>query len=255
MRPCIRRETLHGNVSELMGKLILLRHGQSVWNRDNRFTGWTDVELTEQGCHEAIQAGQMLARDRMEIDKAFTSVLKRSIKTLWLVLETMNQMWVPVDRSWRLNERHYGALQGENKREIAEKRGEKLVHQWRRSFNVRPPLLSPTDSRYPGFDRRYAALNGADIPRGESLNDTILRCLPYWRTAIAPAMAAGQTVLVVAHGNTLRAIRKHLERVSDRDIVEMEIPTGSPIIYDAATIACEHPLSQMAAMGPAGGQD
>lgn len=222
-----------------MGKLILLRHGQSVWNQDNRFTGWTDVELTHRGCNQAIAAGEMLVRDRMEIDKAFTSVLKRSIKTLWLVLETMDQMWVPVERSWRLNERHYGALQGENKAEMAKQRGEDQVHQWRRSFDVRPPPLSPADSRYPGSDRCYAALSEAELPCGESLNDTILRCLPYWRTTIAPAMESGQTVLVVAHGNTLRALRKHLERISDEDIVGLEIPTGSPIIYDAATIARE----------------
>jgi len=186
----------------------------------------------------------MLLRDRMEIDRAFTSVLKRSIKTLWLVLETMDQMWVPVERSWRLNERHYGALQGKNKSETAELLGDDQVQQWRRSFDVRPPLLSTMDSRYPGFDRCYASLSESQLPRGESLNDTIVRCLPYWRTTIAPAVESGQTVLVVAHGNTLRALRKHLERISDKEIVAMEIPTGSPIIYDAATIARElHPVA------------
>ncbi|WDQ14920.1 2,3-diphosphoglycerate-dependent phosphoglycerate mutase [Rhodopirellula sp. P2] len=219
-----------------MGKLILLRHGQSVWNRQNRFTGWTDVGLTDQGHQEAHEAGRTLLHDGVEIDIAFTSVLKRAIKTLWLVLETMDQMWVPVERSWRLNERHYGALQGRNKAETAKQLGEDQVLKWRRSFDVRPPLLDITDDRYPGFDRRYALLSESELPRGESLQDTIARCLPYWEATISPALMIGKTVLVVAHGNTIRALRKHLDEISDADIVGMEIPTGSPIVYDAETI-------------------
>lgn len=211
--------------------LVLLRHGQSVWNRDNRFTGWTDVELADQGQSEAVQAGRELLRAGYEFDVAFTSVLKRAIKTLWIVLEEMDQMWIPVDRTWRLNERHYGALQGENKAEMADRVGAEQVHAWRRGFDVRPPVLTLDDARYSGHDRRYHELKVDEIPLSESLQDTIARTLPYWENEIASSLYADKTVLVVAHGNTLRALVKYLDKIPDDDIPELDIPTGVPIVY------------------------
>ena len=211
--------------------LVLLRHGESVWNRENRFTGWTDVGLTDKGHEEAVQAGQKLQRDGFAFDVAYTSVLKRSIKTLWLVLEEMDQMWIPVRRSWRLNERHYGALQGESKAEMAERMGAEQVHQWRRSFDVRPPALTRDDARYPGRDRRYVDVPIDQIPLCESLQDTIARAIPYWEDEIAPALRAGKTVLIVAHGNTLRAMVKYLDKIAADKIPAVNIPTGVPIVY------------------------
>ena len=211
--------------------LVLLRHGESVWNRENRFTGWTDVGLTDKGHEEAVQAGQSLQRDGFAFDVAYTSVLKRSIKTLWLVLEEMDQMWIPVRRSWRLNERHYGALQGESKAEMSERLGAEQVHQWRRSFEVRPPALTRDDPRYPGRDRRYVDVPADQIPLCESLQDTIARAIPYWEDEIAPALRAGKTVLIVAHGNTLRAMVKYLDKIADDKIPAVNIPTGVPIVY------------------------
>ncbi|MCA9213491.1 MAG: 2,3-diphosphoglycerate-dependent phosphoglycerate mutase [Planctomycetales bacterium] len=210
--------------------LVLLRHGQSVWNRDNRFTGWTDVGLTDQGHSEAVEAGRELLRAGHQFDVAHTSVLKRAIKTLWIVLEEMDQMWIPVERTWRLNERHYGALQGENKAEMADRVGAEQVHAWRRGFDVRPPVLTRDDARYSGHDRRYQELE-KEIPLSESLQDTIARTLPYWENEIAPALSADKTVLVVAHGNTLRALVKYLDKIPDEDIPVIDIPTGVPIVY------------------------
>ncbi|QDT02153.1 2,3-bisphosphoglycerate-dependent phosphoglycerate mutase [Rubripirellula lacrimiformis] len=210
--------------------LVLLRHGQSVWNLQNRFTGWTDVGLSDQGHAEAIQSGRRLATEGIQFDIAFTSVLKRAIKTLWLALEEMDQMWIPVQRSWRLNERHYGSLQGEFKHEMAERVGEEQVQRWRRSFDVRPPLLTVGDKRFPGCDPRYAKLRSDQLPLGESLKDTIERTLPYWHRSIVPAFDAANRVLIVAHGNTLRALVKYLDNVSDDEIVHLDIPTGVPIV-------------------------
>jgi len=213
-------------------KLVLLRHGESVWNRENRFTGWTDVSLSAKGHGEAIEAGRDLRRDGVRVDIAFTSVLKRAIKTLWLVLEELDQVWVPVHRSWRLNERHYGALQGKNKSDTADEVGAEQVHQWRRSFDTRPPALTVADERYPRHDRRYAGLSDDQIPLAESLKDTIERALPYWKDTVAPAFDAAQTVLIVAHGNTLRALIKYLDGISDEQIIDVNIPTGVPITYE-----------------------
>ncbi len=211
--------------------LVLLRHGQSIWNRDNRFTGWTDVGLTDKGNDEAVEAGRELLRAGYQFDNAYTSVLKRAIKTLWLVLEEMDQMWIPVQRSWRLNERHYGALQGENKAEMADRVGSEQVHAWRRGFSVRPPALTRDDARYSGHDRRYHELKEEEIPLSESLQDTIARTLPYWENEIAPTLHADKTVLVVAHGNTLRALVKYLDNIPDDEIAKLNIPTGVPIVY------------------------
>lgn len=211
--------------------LVLLRHGQSVWNRDNRFTGWTDVGLTDKGKNEAVEAGRKLLREGYRFDVAYTSVLKRAIKTLWLALEEMDQMWIPVERSWRLNERHYGALQGENKAEMADRVGAEQVHLWRRGFDVRPPALTREDTRYSGHERRYHELNEEEIPLSESLRDTIARTLHYWDNEIALALRADKTVLVVAHGNTLRAMVKYLDNIPDDKIPGLNIPTGVPIIY------------------------
>ena len=215
-----------------MKKLVLLRHGESVWNRENRFTGWTDVGLSEKGTGEAIAAGQLLAREGYIFDVAYTSVLKRAIRTLWHVLEEMDLMWIPEYRLWRLNERHYGALQGLNKAETAERHGMEQVMLWRRSYDVPPPPLTPEDPRYPGSDPRYAGLNPAEIPRSESLKDTVARFLPCWHETIAPAVRAGERVLIAAHGNSLRALVKYLDNVSDEEIVGLNIPTGIPLVYE-----------------------
>ena len=215
-----------------MKTLVLLRHGESVWNKENRFTGWTDVGLTEKGVAEAAEAGRALAREGFDFDIAYTSVLKRAIKTLWLALEEMDRMWLPVRRSWRLNERHYGALQGLNKSETAERHGEDQVKIWRRSYDIPPPPLTADDERYPGHDRRYADLTPGQLPLTECLKDTVERMLPYWFDTIAPEVQAGRRVLVAAHGNSLRALVKHLDKVSDEDIVGLNIPTGIPLVYE-----------------------
>uniref|UniRef100_A0A831UBN6 2,3-bisphosphoglycerate-dependent phosphoglycerate mutase n=1 Tax=Geobacter metallireducens TaxID=28232 RepID=A0A831UBN6_GEOME len=215
-----------------MKKLVLLRHGESVWNRENRFTGWTDVGLSERGVEEAIRAGRTLRDEGFVFDVAFTSVLKRAIKTLWLVLEEMDLMWIPEYRHWRLNERHYGALQGLNKAETAERHGLEQVHIWRRSYDIRPPALAPDDQRFPGRDPRYADLLPQELPLTESLKDTVARFLPYWRETIAPAVSEGKRVLISAHGNSLRALVKHLDLISDAEIADLNIPTGIPLIYE-----------------------
>jgi 2,3-bisphosphoglycerate-dependent phosphoglycerate mutase len=215
-----------------MRKVVLLRHGESEWNKENRFTGWTDVALNENGVREAVEAGRILHREGYVFDNAFTSVLKRAIKTLWLVLEEMDLMWIPVLRSWRLNERHYGALQGLNKAETAEKYGTEQVELWRRSFNVRPPALTPDDPRFPGNDPRYAGLRSEDIPLTECLEDTTRRFLPYCRDVIAPVVRSGRRVIVVAHGNTLRALVMFLNKIPEDKIGELNIPTGIPLVYE-----------------------
>lgn len=215
-----------------MTKLVLLRHGQSIWNLENRFTGWTDVDLSAQGLAEAHQAGQQLAELGIHFDMAFTSLLKRAIRTLWLVLDEMDLMWLPVVRAWELNERHYGALQGLNKAETAQQAGLDQVQLWRRSFAVRPPALDWDDPRHPHHDPRYAALTAAQLPATESLQDTLRRVLPYWHEQIVPHLQRGQHVLVVAHGNSLRALVKHLDQLSDEAIAGLNIPTGIPLVYE-----------------------
>ncbi len=212
--------------------LTLVRHGQSTWNLENRFTGWTDVGLSAQGDQEALQGGQLLRDRGFTFDIVYTSVLKRAIKTLWLILETMELEWLPVVRAWQLNERHYGALQGLNKSETAAKFGEEQVKIWRRSYAVPPPPLEPDDPRHPRFDRRYAHLPGDVLPACESLADTVARMLPYWHEVIAPTIKTGQRVLVSAHGNSLRALVKHLDGLSDAEIVAVNIPTGIPLVYE-----------------------
>jgi 2,3-bisphosphoglycerate-dependent phosphoglycerate mutase len=215
-----------------MRRLVLLRHGESTWNQENRFTGWVDVGLTEKGIQEAIEAGRQLRKEGHVFDLAYTSVLKRAIKTLWLVLEEMDLMWIPVHRSWRLNERHYGALQGLNKAETAEKHGIEQTQIWRRSYDVRPPALTPDDERYPGRDPRYADLSPDELPLTECLKDTVARFLPYWTDTIAPVVRSGKRVIISAHGNSLRALVKYLDHVSDQDIVGVNIPTGIPLVYE-----------------------
>lgn len=215
-----------------MKKLVLLRHGESTWNKENRFTGWTDVALSEKGVQEAKTAGLVLKQNGFAFDVAYTSLLKRAIKTLWIVLEDMEQMWIPVNLSWRLNERHYGALQGLNKSDTAAKFGEQQVLLWRRSYDVRPPALDKSDSRYPGNDPRYRGLPEKYLPLTECLKDTVTRFLPYWKETIAPAVKSGQNVIIVAHGNSLRALVKYLDRISDEQIVELNIPTGIPLVYE-----------------------
>lgn len=212
--------------------LVLLRHGESVWNRDDRFTGWTDVGLTEKGEAEAVRAGEWLAREGFRFDVCYTSYLKRAIKTLWLALEAMDLMWLPVYKTWRLNERHYGALQGLNKTETAARYGSEQVFLWRRSYHVRPPALDRSDPRFPGHDPRYAGVDPADLPVTESLEDTVRRVLPYWRETIAPEILQGRRVLIAAHGNSLRALVKYLEAIPDDEIPRVEIPTGVPWIYE-----------------------
>ncbi len=213
-------------------KLVLLRHGESIWNKENRFTGWTDVDLSEKGIQEAKSAGQTLKKENFVFDVAYTSVLKRAIRTLWITLDEMDLMWIPVQLSWRLNERHYGALQGLNKSEMAEKYGEEQVLIWRRSYDIPPPALSKDDERYPGFDPRYKELKENEIPLTESLKDTVARFLPYWHEVIAPMVKSGKRVLISAHGNSLRALVKYLDNVSDSDIVSLNIPTGIPLVYE-----------------------
>lgn len=215
-----------------MYKVVLVRHGESAWNRENRFTGWTDVQLSEKGLAEAKSAGQLLAKEGFVFDKAYTSVLKRAIKTLWCVLEEMDLMWIPVEHSWRLNERHYGALQGLNKAETAAKYGDAQVKIWRRSYDTRPPMLETTDERYPAADPRYKALPEQDIPAGECLEDTVARVVPYWNDKIVPDIKAGKKLIIAAHGNSLRALVKYLDNISDADITELNIPTGVPLVYE-----------------------
>jgi 2,3-bisphosphoglycerate-dependent phosphoglycerate mutase len=214
-----------------MHRLVLLRHGESVWNKENRFTGWTDVDLSEKGREEAREAGRLMGAETMEFDVAFTSVLKRAVRTLWIALDEMEMMWLPVQNSWRLNERHYGSLQGLNKAETAAQHGEEQVKIWRRSYDIPPPLMTVDDPGHPSHDRRYAGLSPDEVPLGESLKQTVDRFLPYWHDTIAPAITAGKRVLIVAHGNSLRALVKYLENVSDAAILELNIPTGVPLVY------------------------
>ncbi len=215
-----------------MTKLVLLRHGESQWNLENRFTGWTDVDLTAKGIEQARQSGKLLREGGFEFDIAYTSVLKRAIRTLWIALDEMDRMWVPVERTWRLNERCYGALQGLNKSETAEKYGDEQVLLWRRSYDTRPPALSKDDERYPGHDSRYRDLTEDQLPTCESLKDTIDRMLPYWHEQIAPAIRSGKRVLIAAHGNSLRGLVEYLDNVSKADIVKLNIPTGAPLVYE-----------------------
>ena len=215
-----------------MPTLVLLRHGESTWNRENRFTGWTDVDLSDKGREEARDAGRLLRQDGFVFDTVFTSVLTRAIRTNFIVLDELDLLWIPVTKSWRLNERHYGALQGLNKAETAAKHGAAQTKIWRRSYDIPPPPLALDDPRHPSRDRRYASLTPDELPRTESLKDTVARFLPYWRGQIAPAIQSGQRVLVTAHGNSLRALVKHLDGISDQDIVELNIPTGIPLVYE-----------------------
>ncbi|MFX1357183.1 MAG: 2,3-diphosphoglycerate-dependent phosphoglycerate mutase [Promethearchaeota archaeon] len=215
-----------------MIKLVLLRHGESVWNKENRFTGWTDVDLSIKGIEEAKKAGQTLKKENYFFDVAFTSVLKRGIRTLWIVLDEMDLMWLPVYRSWRLNERHYGDLQGLYKSELAKKLGEEQVLIWRRSYDIPPPPLKTSDSRYPGNDPRYKDLNPKEIPLTECLKDTVERFLPYWHDTLAPMIKEGKRVLISAHGNSLRALVKYLDNLSEEDVINLDIPTGIPLIYE-----------------------
>jgi 2,3-bisphosphoglycerate-dependent phosphoglycerate mutase len=216
----------------MTGKLVLLRHGESIWNKEGKFTGWTDIDLSDKGIDEARQAAKKLRQEGYSFDIAYTSVLKRAIRTLWIVLDEMDLMWIPVHRSWRLNERHYGALQGLRKADMAAKVGEGQVHIWRRSYDIPPPALDKTDKRYAGNDPRYQRLDEKDIPLTESLKDTVNRLLPYWHNVISLAIKAGNRVLISAHGNSLRALIKHLDNISDRDIVNLNIPTGIPLVYE-----------------------
>jgi 2,3-bisphosphoglycerate-dependent phosphoglycerate mutase len=215
-----------------MYKVVLLRHGESTWNKENRFTGWTDVDLSERGREEALEAGRLLKEGGYAFDLAYTSVLKRAIRTLWIALDVMDRMWVPTEKNWRLNERHYGALQGLNKAETAEKHGEAQVKIWRRSYDIPPPALEKTDSRHPSRDPRYAGLTESELPLTESLKDTVARFLPYWHDTIAPSIRAGRRVLIAAHGNSLRALVKYLDDISEKEIVELNIPTGIPLVYE-----------------------
>jgi 2,3-bisphosphoglycerate-dependent phosphoglycerate mutase len=215
-----------------MYKVVLLRHGESTWNRENRFTGWTDVDLSDKGREEARTAGVVLRKGGFVFDMAFTSVLKRAIRTLWTVLDEMDLMWIPVEHSWRLNERHYGALQGLNKSETAAKFGEDQVKIWRRSYDTPPPVLEKSDPRFSGNDPRYAGMDPKEIPLTECLKDTVARFLPYWHSAIAPQIKKGKRVIIAAHGNSLRALVKYLDNVSDQDIVNLNVPTGIPLVYE-----------------------
>jgi 2,3-bisphosphoglycerate-dependent phosphoglycerate mutase len=214
-----------------MFRLVLLRHGESTWNKENRFTGWKDVDLSEKGVEEAREAGRLMAAEKFEFDVAYTSVLKRAIRTLWIALDEMDMMWLPVHTSWRLNERHYGGLQGLNKAETAAKHGEAQVKIWRRSYDIPPPPLTLEDPDHPSHDRRYAQLTADQLPLTESLKDTVARFLPYWESAIAPDIKAGKHVLIAAHGNSLRALVKHLDGISNDEIVGLNIPTGVPLVY------------------------
>ncbi len=215
-----------------MYKVVLLRHGESIWNKENLFTGWTDVDLSEKGIEEATQAGRMLREQGFEFDIAYTSVLKRAIRTLWIALDQMDLLWIPVEHDWRLNERHYGALQGLNKAETAAKYGESQVKIWRRSYDIRPPALEVTDARYPGKDPRYRNLTKPQLPLTECLKDTVDRFLPCWHEVIAPSIRSGEKVLIAAHGNSLRALVKYLEDIPDEEIVDLNIPTGVPMVQE-----------------------
>ncbi len=215
-----------------MHKLVLLRHGESVWNKENLYTGWTDVDLSEKGVQEAHEAGRLLREGGYVFDVAFTSVLKRAIRTLWITQDEMDLLWIPVYKTWRLNERHYGALQGLNKAQTAEQYGEKQVKIWRRSYDVRPPDLTVDDPRWPGHDPRYKDMDPADIPVAECLKDTVARFLPFWHATVVPALKSGQRVIIAAHGNSLRSLVKYLDNISDDDIIELNIPTGIPLVYE-----------------------
>ena len=215
-----------------MHKVVLLRHGESTWNKENRFTGWTDVDLSEKGVGEAHKAGEVLKKEGFTFDIAYTSVLKRAIKTLWIALEDMDLMWIPVIRNWRLNERHYGALQGLNKAETAQKYGEEQVHIWRRSYDTQPPALEKKDERYPGKDPRYSNLTENELPLTECLKDTVARFVPYWEGTIAPTIKQGKKVIIAAHGNSLRALVKYLDNIPEDKIVSLNIPTGVPLVYE-----------------------
>ncbi len=215
-----------------MYKVVLLRHGESEWNKENRFTGWTDVDLSEKGVQEAHVAGKSLKQEGISFDVAFTSVLKRAIRTLWIAQDEMDLMWIPVYKSWRLNERHYGALQGLNKAETAQKFGEEQVKIWRRSYDIQPPALLKDDERFPGQDPRYADLTESELPLTECLKDTVARFLPYWHETIAPVIKKGKRVVIAAHGNSLRALAKYLDDIPEADIVELNIPTGVPLVYE-----------------------
>jgi 2,3-bisphosphoglycerate-dependent phosphoglycerate mutase len=215
-----------------MKKIVLLRHGESVWNKENRFTGWTDVDLSEKGLEEAKEAGRVFKEAGFSFDVAHGSVLKRAIRTLWIVLDQLELMWIPQQLSWRLNERHYGALQGLNKAEMATRFGEEQILAWRRSYDVPPPALEKTDERYPGKDPRYAGMDRQDVPLTECLQDTVARFLPHWNDVIAPDVKSGKRVIIVAHGNTIRALVKYLDNVSEKDIVGLNIPTGIPLVYE-----------------------
>lgn len=215
-----------------MKKLVLLRHGESIWNKDNLFTGWTDVDLSQDGIEEAKKAAKILKKNNFSFDLAFTSLLKRAIRTLWIVLDEMDLMWIPVIKSWQLNERHYGALQGLNKKEMEEKYGEKQVLLWRRSYEIRPPLLEKDDIRHPSNDKRYDLLKVKYLPEGESLKDTVERVVGYWKRVISKEIKRGKNVIIVAHGNSLRALVKYLDNISDDDIINLNIPTGKPLIYE-----------------------
>lgn len=215
-----------------MYKIVLLRHGESKWNKENLFTGWTDVALSEDGVKEAQMAGRILKSKDFQFDFAYVSVLKRALQTLWYTLEVMDQLWIPWQKSWRLNERHYGALQGLNKADMAKEYGKEQVHQWRRSYSVKPPQLDAMDKRFPGNERKYDNLLDDELPRGESLEDTVKRFLPFWLDEISPVIKNGKRILIAAHGNSLRALVKHLEKISDEDIPSVEIPTGKPLVYE-----------------------
>jgi len=215
-----------------MYKVALLRHGESDWNKQNRFTGWTDVDLSEKGVAEASTAGKLMKEAGFAFDVAFTSVLKRAIRTLWLALDEMDLLWIPVYKSWRLNERHYGALQGLNKAETAQKFGDEQVHVWRRSYDIQPPALTSDDDRYPGKDKRYADLTAKELPLTECLKDTVARFLPFWHETAVPAIKSGKQVIIAAHGNSLRALVKYLDNIPEDEIVELNIPTGIPLVYE-----------------------
>jgi 2,3-bisphosphoglycerate-dependent phosphoglycerate mutase len=215
-----------------MVKMVLIRHGESIWNRENRFTGWTDVDLSEKGIEEAVEGGRLLKQEGYVFDLAFTSLLKRAVRTLNIVLDEMDLQWIPVVKTWRLNERHYGALQGLNKAETAARYGEEQVKLWRRGFAIRPPELTKEDERYPGHELKYGDLDERDLPRTESLKDTIARFMPCWHELIAPAVCEGKRIVVSAHGNSLRALVKYLDEISDDEIVELNIPTGIPLVYE-----------------------
>ncbi|MFZ4116558.1 MAG: 2,3-diphosphoglycerate-dependent phosphoglycerate mutase [Chthoniobacterales bacterium] len=215
-----------------MHKIVFIRHGESLWNQENRFTGWTDVDLTEKGVAEAKAAGALLREEGFSFDMAFVSVLKRALKTAWMILEELEELWVPIERSWKLNERHYGSLQGLNKAETAAKYGDAQVLLWRRSYDVAPPPLEPGDERAPAYDPRYATLSKDELPLTECLKDTVERVLPYWEEKIVPALRAGKKIIVVAHGNTIRALMKHLDQLSEEEILHVNIPTAVPLVYE-----------------------